>query len=275
MWLSVRALLTEPINIHVCYSNFFHCFTQCVSVIWWSTSKSFHDGIVNPERYSIRLLFVLRSISSLGLRKHAWLLYHRLHSTQIHSGNYFIVRTNRTHLKEDYFAVGALKQRRSADADYDDDLLTFLGVESISEVTFFSRLQIGGATFHSRTYKRVFRRNNYTIAYQQGESICYGQIEVFFVVRDDPRMSCGAVVSKLTVSNQHVCKLHEVLGNPVTHIVCLQKPNRNRFTVVPLEDIIDICVYMEFSDCTLGYAALFPNHIERDWIGLWHLKSNQ
>lgn len=110
----------------------------------------------------------------------------------------------------------------------------------------------------------MFRRNNYTIAYQQGDSICYGQTEVFFVVRDDPRMACGAVVSKLAVSSQHVCKFDEVLGNPVTHIVCLQKPNRNRFTVVPLENIIDICVYMEFSDCVLGYAAFFPNHIERD-----------
>lgn len=192
----------------------------------------------------------VQCISSLGLRKQAWLLYHSLCSTQIHNGNCFPFRTNRTHLKEDYYAVGALKQCRSADADYDDDLLRFLGMESISEVSFFSRLQIGGATFHSRTYKRVFRRNNYTIAYQQGDSICYGQTEVFFVVRDDPRMACGAVVSKLAVSSQHV------------NIVCLQKPNRNRFTVVPLKNIIDICVYMEFSDCVLGYAALVPNHIE-------------
>jgi len=139
-------------------------------------------------------------------------------------------------------------------------------MESLSEVTFFSRLQIGGATFHSRNYKRVTRRNNYTIAYQQGESsICsYGQIEVFFVVRDYPKMNCGAVVTPLTVSSQHVCNISEVLGNPVTHIVCLHKPNRKRFTVVPLRDIIDICVYMEFSDCNLGYVALFPNHIERD-----------
>ena len=163
-------------------------------------------------------------------------------------------RKNRTHLKEDYYAVGALKQRSSAGADCDDDLLRFLGVESISEVTFFSRL--AGATFHSRTYKRVSRRNTYTIAYQQGDSICYGQKEVFFVVRDDPRMACGAVVSTLTVSSQHVCKLHEVLWNPVTHIVCLQKPNRNRFTVVPLEDIINTCLYGVFRLC-FGICSSF------------------
>ena len=196
-------------------------------------------------------------MSRLGLRKHVSCLL-TLCSTHIRSGNYFPFTANRTHLKDDFYAVGALKKGLPTDADFDEVLLTFLGIESLSEVTFFARLQIGGATFHSRMYKRVVRRNNYTIAYRQGKSCnCYGQIEVFFVVRDDPRMTCGAVVSPLIVSSQHVCNIHEVLGNLVTHNVCLYKPNRKRFTVVSLGDIIDICIYMEFSDCNLGYAALF------------------
>ena len=139
-------------------------------------------------------------------------------------------------------------------------------MESVSDITFFSRLQIGEAGLHSKAYKRVTRGNNYTIAYQKEESVCYGQIEVFFVVRDtcNVGMVCGAVLSSLTVSSKQVCKPHEILGSLVSHIVCLQQPNRNRFTVVPFEDIIDVCVYMKFSDCDLGYAALFANHIERD-----------
>ena len=176
----------------------------------------------------------------------------------------FSCRTNRTHLKEDFYAVGALTKGRSSNADYEDDLIRSLGVELLSDITFFSRLQIGEAVLHSKAYKRVSRRNNYTIAYQKEESICYGQIEVFFVVRDDVRMVCGAVLSSLAVSSKQVCKSHQILGSPVSHIACLHQPNRNRFTVVPLEDIIDVCVYMKFSDCDLGYAALFPNHIERD-----------
>ena len=83
---------------------------------------------------------------------------------QIHVGPCFSYRTNRTHLKYDFCAVGALNKGRSTVADYDDDLLGFLGVESISDVTFFSRVQIADAVFHSRAYKRVSRRNNYTIA---------------------------------------------------------------------------------------------------------------
>ena len=154
-------------------------------------------------------------------------------ATQIHIGNCFSSRMNRTPLKDGFYAVGALKKGKSTNADYEDDLLLFLGVESISDVTFFSRLQIGEAVFHSRSYKRVSRRNNYTIAYQQGDSICYGYIEAFFSVRDNPRVACGAVIAPMSMSGQHLCKSHEVLGRPVSHIVCLHQPNKNRFHSCP------------------------------------------
>ena len=179
-------------------------------------------------------------------------------------GNFFSCRTNRKQLKEDYYAVGALKKGKSGDMDCEEDLLSFLGVESVGEVTFFSRLQIRGAIIHSRSYKRVSRRNNYTVVYREGNNTFYGQIEVFFVAKDVPRMCSGAVVSRMSVSSQCLCEKHDFLGSTVTHIVCLHKPNRIRFTIVPLEDIIDVCIYMKFSDCDFGYAALFANHIERD-----------
>ena len=57
---------------------------------------------------------------------------------------------------------------------------------------------------------------------------------------------------------------HDFFGSTVTHIVCLHKPNRIRFTIVPLENIIDVCIYMKFSDCDFGYAALFANHIYKE-----------
>ena len=141
-----------------------------------------------------------------------------------------------------------MKKGKSTNADYEDDLLLFLGVESISDVTFFSRLQIGEAVFHSRAYKRVSRRNNYTIAYQQGDSICYGYIEAFFSVRNNPRVACGAVIAPMSMSGQHVCKSHEVLGRPISHIICLHEPNKNRFTVVPLSwrHYWHMCLYQVF-----------------------------
>ena len=143
-------------------------------------------------------------------------------ATQIHIGSNFSTRTDRTPLKDDFYAVGALKKDKSTNADHEDDLLLFLGVESISHVTFFSRLQIGEGVFHSRAYKRVSRRNNYTTGYQQDDSICYGYIEALFSVRNNPREACGAFIVPMSKSGQHVCTSHEVLGSLISHIVSPQ-----------------------------------------------------
>lgn len=87
---------------------------------------------------------------------------------------------------------------------------------------------------------------------------------MFFVTRDERRMACGAVVSTMSMSGRHFCKWHDILGSPGCHIVCLHHPNRRRFAVVPLDEIVDVCVYMKFTDSDLGYASHFANHIERD-----------
>ena len=83
-------------------------------------------------------------------------------------------RTNRTHLKNEFFAVGALK-KGTPGAPFEDDLLLHLGVESIECITFFKRLQFADAIFHSQMYKKV-SRNNFTIAYPKGGCTSYGQI---------------------------------------------------------------------------------------------------
>ena len=172
-------------------------------------------------------------------------------------------RTNRTYLKGEFYAIGALR-KGSPDMPFEDNLLLFLGMESISDVRLFNRVQFGDAVFHSRMYKRVSRRNSYTIAYQQEGDTRYGQIEAFFVVSQDPVATCGAVIAPMSKSAQHVCECHEVLGNTVQHIVSLQNPSKNRFDIVLLEHIIDVCLYMKFSDSDIGYAAHFPNHFEKD-----------
>ena len=132
-------------------------------------------------------------------------------------------------------------------------------MESIGCVTFFKRLQIGDAVFYSQMYKRVSRRNSFTVAYTKGESTSYGQIEVFFLLKEDPRMTCGAIIAPMSKSDQLICESHVV-----DHIVPLQQAKKNRFDIVPFEDIIDVCLYMKFSDSDVGYAAHFPNHFEKD-----------
>ena len=68
----------------------------------------------------------------------------------------------------------------------------------------------------------------------------------------------------MSKSDQLICESHVVLGSTVDHIVPLHQAKKNRFDIVPFEDIIDVCLYMKFSDSDVGYAAHFPNHFEKD-----------
>ena len=106
----------------------------------------------------------------------------------------------------------------------------------------------------------------FTVAYrlEGSPSLEYGQIEIFFKAPVGSRTSCGAVLKPLSRASQGICKQHEVLGRPVSHIIALHHPHRHLFVIVPLENIIDVCVYMAFSDSEVHYAAHFPNHLEQD-----------
>jgi len=86
------------------------------------------------------------------------------------------------------------------------------------------------------------------------------------LVEETSKMTCGAVIASMSMSSEVLCKSHEVMGNVVNHIVPLHQPKKNRFDIIPLEDIIliDVCLYIKFSDSEVGYAAHFPNHLEKD-----------
>lgn len=77
-------------------------------------------------------------------------------------------------------------------------------------------------------------------------------------------MTCGAIIAPMSKSNELICESHVVLGSIVDHIVPLRKVKKNRFDIVSFEDIIDVCLYMKFSDSEVGYASHFPNHFEKD-----------
>lgn len=120
--------------------------------------------------------------------------------------------------------------------------------------------------FKAALCKRTSKRNTFTVAYRGdgSPSISYGQIEVFFKAAVGSKTSQGAVVLPMSKGNQDFCHRHKVLGIPVSHVIALHQPNSNIFGNVPLEDTIDVCVYIEFSDSSVNYAAHFPNHLEKD-----------
>ena len=77
-------------------------------------------------------------------------------------------------------------------------------------------------------------------------------------------MTCGAVIVPLSTSSGVLCESHEVLGIPVNHIVPVLQRKEGRFDIIPLEDIVDVCLYIKFADSEVGYANHFPNHLEKD-----------
>lgn len=136
-------------------------------------------------------------------------------------------------------------------------------MESIRFVTFSKQLQIGDAVFHSQLYKRVSRRNSFTVAYTKGQGTSYEQIRVLFLLKD-PRMTCGSIIAPMSKSNEPICESHVVPGSIVDYIVPLHQVKKNRFDIASFEDIINVFLHMKFSDSEFRYAVYFPNHFEKD-----------
>ena len=185
-----------------------------------------------------------------------------------HSLSNFLVivlhfRSNRTPLKEGYYAIGAIKSNVLNDV-YEDDLLAVLGLESLCTVQYFTRLQAGSQVYHSRMYKRVSKRNSYTVAYRKGRSIVYGQIEMYFCAGANAHLQHGAVIVPMpTAVKQCISEQNDILGiTPVSHIVVLNQPKQNQADIVSVDDIVELCVFIELSDIT--YVAHFPNRYEKD-----------
>jgi len=63
-----------------------------------------------------------------------------------------LTSSKRTHLKGDFYAIGALKWGIYGINSFEDDLEAFLGKNSLSFVQYFTQLQVGAAVFRSRLY---------------------------------------------------------------------------------------------------------------------------
>ena len=108
------------------------------------------------------------------------------------------------------YAVGKMREG-SLSLNIEDDVLTALGIEYVASLKLFSRLQIGDSVIHSPLYKRVSRRNSFTVAYRKECSLKYGQIECFFKAPEEGRIQFGAVIRPMTViSEGQLCTEHEV-----------------------------------------------------------------
>lgn len=164
------------------------------------------------------------------------------------------------------YVVGALTNV-GLRPELEDDVISQMNVDSLHQIKFFTRLQCGGKTIHSKCYKRVSVRNSYTISYKNGDTTKYGQVKVFLQACDTLQdiMRYAAVVLPYMDQVGYVCQRHNVLGEqPVMHITEWNPPKTDHCVLVPIGQIEDICVCMEFRNINKDFVAGFPNHIEKD-----------
>ena len=88
---------------------------------------------------------------------------------------------------------------------------------------------MGDCVIQSRSYKRVSRRNTFTISFKEQSSLKYEQIEVFVKASvPESSMVYGAVLfplEKIQDEGKSITSVDEVLGiNPVGDFVVAVKP---------------------------------------------------
>ena len=159
-------------------------------------------------------------------------------------------RSNRTHLKGHFYAVGAMR-KGCPNPVLEDDIQSSLGFDSLISVQFFTTLQAGDRVLHSRMYKPVSKRNTFTVAYKDSESgIIYGQIVTFFKAPNSCNRVYGAVILPM-VKIDVICEPHVVLGRQADHIVTVGQPAKHSCVLTSLEDILEVCLYIQFDGSSI------------------------
>ena len=140
----------------------------------------------------------------------------------------------------------------------------------------FSWLMIEGRVYHSKSYKRVTKRNSYTICYtNQARQQCFGYTR--FYVKCFKACRIPGFCDK-----DYVCRVPKyvvVLDRAIPHIhptaspkkfpFCLphikpHKKGQSELDCCFVEDIEQLCVAINSPKLDLNFICLFPNFIESD-----------
>lgn len=137
----------------------------------------------------------------------------------------------------------------------------------------FLRFCRGPKVFSCLLYQRQFVRNSSVVVFSHHESLCYGQVQFYIKYPMCVCISMPCICSKYYAilkmfEETDDVKLLEDSGPTqatLYHIkVCKRlSPNAN-LIVVPISNIIDVCVFMEFLDQDVVFISQAPNQLESD-----------
>ena len=178
-------------------------------------------------------------------------------------------------IAENCYAIGTIKRATLTPVEH---AAVEAVVGHISTVHKFQRAVIHNHMVHCKEYKRMTRRNNYTIEYSQAGALSYGHVQFFarcFLTCPNPVFCSANCVCKVP---QHVAVIQKFRRNEdfiiardqhtnasLPHIIPVFKDETMSLHVISLKQIVRLCFFI---DCTHGnntvFVGLFPNLYEKD-----------
>ena len=128
-------------------------------------------------------------------------------------------------------------------------------VDRIHPIKFF-KLQFKGQMFFAQQYRRVKKRNSYTVLYTRSTQKHFGKILYFLLVQQKP----VAVLQRYHILDGGA-KKHFSLSIQIQGIVPVKESTE--IDIIAVEKIVGKYVFVEI-DCHTKYIAVFPSSILSD-----------
>lgn len=152
-------------------------------------------------------------------------------------------------------------------------------VGPVKEVFQFQRLLVGDQLIHSKSYKSMTRRNNYTVKFKPGNgdsTSCYGEIMFYVKVYLQCLISsfCSenckcktpkyyALICNVLERSDLVIADDPYTGATVPHLVPVTRSD-NCITAIPVENILQLCFHIDCGHDIPSFLGFFPNQYEKD-----------
>lgn len=122
-------------------------------------------------------------------------------------------------------------------------------------ITTFYRLQIGGTILYSRQYKRVKKRNSYTISYRDANGIKkYAFIDFFVYLHN--KIACVLIpLQAMPITCKEHFKLTTGCLDDIGHLIPVQI--QNSVCLCFSEEILAKCLFVSFQ--SVHYVLEFPS----------------
>ena len=154
-------------------------------------------------------------------------------------------------------------------------------VGPIKQVRQFQRCLVGEHLIHSKSYKSMTRRNNFTVEFMSGSenpTLCYGHVLFYvkiYLQCPNPsfcgnackckRAVCYALINVLKPNKNLVIADDAFTGATIPHLVpVVSSTSDSCLAAIPVENIVRLCFYIDCGLDCISFVGIFPNQIEKD-----------